>query len=77
MKIYIYAACLAAYVLCVGAAPLVLSALGIDIHFHPHYFWIPAASTALALLILFAPACILILLIRREIRRKRQAETSR
>jgi hypothetical protein len=57
-------------------APLFLAAQGLDIHFNHRYLLISAIWAGFFPLILFAPAWILILLIRREMRRKRLAETS-
>ena len=47
--------------------------LGLDIHFNDHYFVLPLISTALFLSIVFAAPWFLIMLVRREIRRKRSA----
>jgi hypothetical protein len=75
MKIYIYTALFVAYVLSLVAMPLFMVALGLDIHINHQHFAIAIVWMGFFLLIALAPAWILINLIRREIRRKRLAET--
>jgi hypothetical protein len=74
MKIYIYAALLIGYVTGVGLFAML--GLGLDIHINDHYFVIGGASTGFLFVMMSLPTVILILLIRREMRRKRLAETS-
>ena len=78
MKIYIYTALLVAYALGVAVALLFMAALGIgvDVHINDHYFVIPIVTTGFFLLVLLLPLWALVLLIRREMRRKRLVETS-
>jgi hypothetical protein len=45
--------------------------LGLDIHFHDHYFVLPLISTALFLSLVAAAVWFLFVLIRRELSRKR------
>jgi len=52
-------------------APLWGLSLGLDIHLRDHYFVVPLISTALFLSLLLAAAWLWIVLVRREIRRKR------
>jgi hypothetical protein len=72
MKLYIYTALFIGYV--TGVALFTTLGLGLDIHIHDRYFVIPLASAGF--LVVAAPAVILILLIQREMRRKRLAESS-
>jgi hypothetical protein len=50
--------------------------LGLDIHFRDHYFVLPLISTALLLSLVAAAVWFLVVLTRREMRRKRLPEAS-
>jgi hypothetical protein len=76
MRRYIYTVLLVAYFLGLPLLFISMAALGIDVRVNGQYFVTRLASRGLLILILSAPALVLIVLIRREMRRKRLPETS-